>query len=290
MHFFTLHFKIKILSKVLCFFLLFIGVENAGFAQKSIYAQELELKNLFENLGQASTDSLRFHLNEKVCQGMRKVLSNDSSFYYSFDELRRMGKIASPDGNLRLYNWNFVREDGTNQYFGFLQRKKGKNKVEIFELLEGNAKYKGDVTHLSRSRSWLGALYYQIVPFKSKGANYYLLLGWDGNDHSTTRKVIEVLHITKKGMVQFGGPLIQWHGKRLHRVVFEYAKQARMTLRYSEREKRVVFDHLSPSSPRYRGQFEYYGPDFSQDALILEKGIWKLIENVDARNAEIKKK
>ena len=33
-----------------------------------------------------------------------------------------------------------------------------------------------------------------------------------------------------------------------------------------------------------RNQFEYYGPDFSYDALELKKGLWNLVEEFDVKN------
>jgi hypothetical protein len=48
----------------------------------------------------------------------------------------------------------------------------------------------------------------------------------------------------------------------------------------------VVFDHLSPSSPQYKGNPQFYGPDFSFDSYNLENGLWRLKSNIDIRNKE----
>ena len=49
-----------------------------------------------------------------------------------------------------------------------------------------------------------------------------------------------------------------------------------MMLRYDDKLKMIVFDHLSPSKPSYEGKYQYYGPDFSYDGLIFEKGKCKI--------------
>ena len=54
-----------------------------------------------------------------------------------------------------------------------------------------------------------------------------------------------------------------------------------MPLRYSEDDKLIIFDHLSPSDPKYVDKFRYYGPDFSNDALLFDKGVWIYIPNID---------
>ncbi len=57
-----------------------------------------------------------------------------------------------------------------------------------------------------------------------------------------------------------------------------------MKLSYRKSDNCIIFDHLSPSEPRYVNQFEYYGPDFSYDALVLKNGLWTLLEEVSLEN------
>ena len=240
---------------------------------------ENEIADGFEQLVQADNDSLKFAICKKIEDSFLRVLPQKESFDYAFSKLNRMGKIISPDLRFRIYNWNCVFSNGSYKYFGILQYKE-KSKIKVKILSD---KADADMFSTYQPENWPGALYYKIIPFKSKGSASYLLLGWDGNNVSTNKKLIEVLSFEKSG-IKFGNPVIAWRGKQLNRVVFEYAKQARMSINYQEKEKRLVFDHLSPSKPQYRNQFEYYGPDFTHDALQLKKGIWILQENVDVRN------
>ena len=60
-------------------------------------------------------------------------------------------------------------------------------------------------------------------------------------------------------------------------------------LKFDENEKQIVFDHLSPKSPQFTGQYQYYGPDFSYDALEFKKGKWVYIKDVDVRNGKSEK-
>ncbi|MBL7915546.1 MAG: hypothetical protein JNL49_10925, partial [Bacteroidia bacterium] len=55
-------------------------------------------------------------------------------------------------------------------------------------------------------------------------------------------------------------------------------------LRYEEKKKMFVFDHLSPASPSAKGQFRYYGPDFTYDGYRFKKGLWYYKSNLDMRN------
>jgi len=248
-------------------------------AQSSLSEAELELQKQFENLTHAKSDSSKLKLSDEIMGNLKSTLKMKGSFNFPFDLLVNLGKVGSTDEKLRIYSWNCTLDNGEYRYFALLQKKKGR-RIHCVELEHNVAIPESMESSLSVSQ-WLGALYYQVVPFENKNKTCYLLLGWDGNKDRTSKKVIEILSFSKKGEVKLGLPLINWRGKRLSRVVFEYSKQAQMSLKYHGRANCVVFDHLSPSESRYANQFEYYGPDFSYDALEYKNGLWQLIEEFD---------
>lgn len=261
--------------------LLFVLFVNAGYSQINLHDDEKIIKADFEKLVLAENDSVKITLCNSIEDKLTNILKNEESFEYSFVALNKLGKLTSPDNAFRIYNWNCVLNDGSYRYFGLIQHVFDK-KLQVDVLNDSNIA--SNMMNQYGKSNWPGALYYKIIPFKQKGKKAYFLLAWDGNNVQTSKKVIEVLSIDKQGELKFGSPVINWKGKMLNRVVFEYAKQARMTIQYLEKEKRLVFDHLAPSSPMYSNQFEYYGPDFSYDALEYQKGKWVLVENVEVRN------
>jgi hypothetical protein len=73
-------------------------------------------------------------------------------------------------------------------------------------------------------------------------------------------------------------------GKSLkHRVLFEYSSRAVMSLKF-ENDTFIVFDHLSPFSPQYRDNRQFYGPDFSFDSFSYDRGIWRYKGDIDIKN------
>ncbi len=248
-------------------------------AQSKFLKSEKELNSQFESLKKAQNDSLRLHVSNSIMANLKQVLEEKSSFFYPFSDVLNLGKITSSDQKLRIFSWNCMLENGDYRYFALIQKKE-KQGIQLFELHQ-KIGAKANMFDKLSSNQWLGALYYQIVPFKSRNRNLYLLLGWDGNTGRTHKKVIETLGFSKTGELELGFPVINWRGKFLTRVIFEYSKQVRMKLKYYNRIQCVVFDHLSPSEPRYNNQFEYYGPDFSFDALELKKGMWHWVEEFD---------
>ncbi|MGZ2368492.1 hypothetical protein ACXR6G_01740 [Ancylomarina sp. YFZ004] len=251
-------------------------------AQSKFANSEQLLNAQFESLKIASNDSLKLSISHSIMRDLKKVLRKKGSFSYPFNEIVNLGKVTSSDEQLRIFSWNYTIESGAYRYFALLQKVDGR-KIALIELYQNLNVKESMVSKLSADQ-WLGALYYQIVPFKHNKRSLYLLLGWDGNKNRTSKKVIETIGFSKTGEPELGLPVINWRGKRLSRVVFEYSKQVQMKLKYYKRENCVVFDHLSPSESRYNNQFEYYGPDFSYDALEFKNGIWNLVEEFDVKN------
>jgi hypothetical protein len=126
-------------------------------------------------------------------------------------------------------------------------------------------------------------LYYDFRAFKKDKVTYWILLGIDYGNPSITRKVIDVLSFAPDGKAYLGKKVFVSGKDSKFREVFEYSSGAVMSLRFVS-DKMIVFDHLAPSSPALKGQKEFYGPDFSYDAYLLEKGLWHLKTNIDMRN------
>ncbi len=261
------------------FSLLFLFVTAIAFSQQLVDAEK-QLQIDFKELKNTIDDSTKVECCKKIEQHLLKALKDNASFDYSFDLLKRMGKFRSPDNKFRLYNWSCEFSDGTYRYFGIIQSKYNKEwKTEVL-----NDCKKPDMFQQNSANTWAGAIYYQIIPFQSRRQQVYLLLGWDGNNLTSNKKIIETLCFDKTGAVVFGRPFILWRKKMLNRVVFEYAERAGMKIIYQPNKKRIVFNHLEPIAPKYKNQYDYYAPDFSFDALVLKRGIWQMIEDVNPQN------
>ena len=259
----------------------------------SIRKAELYLKGFADSLTLGTTDLARQAGAAGFNRFLTDLLTNPETFHYPFDSLKAISKIKSPDGKVRLFTWTLQsRIEGNYTYFGVTQKmdlktKKFKSKSMTEEKL---ATAEAETTLLS-PENWYGALYYEIVERKIKKRTYYFLLGWHGNDIFTTRKVIDVLHFDESENIVFGAPLFVDDDKnktKRFRVIFEYTREAVMLLRYDKKKKMIVFDHLSPPNASARGQFRYYGPDFTYDGYRFRKGVWNYQSNLDLRNPSVK--
>jgi hypothetical protein len=201
-------------------------------------------------------------------------------FDYPFDKLN-FCKITSSDHRVRIFNWNTPRTDGSYSYYCFVLVWEAKDKNFWWTEFKDYEREADKIENkFLTPEKWLGALYYEIIPMEKKGRETYTILGWDGKDNLTTRKIIDALVITGK-KIKIGASIFQMEGGARKRIIMEYSNEVSASARYYSKKKCIILDHLSPKSPMMQGIFADYGPDGTYDMLLLKKGKWELIEQVD---------
>lgn len=220
--------------------------------------------------------------NDSLRAVVKQYLSLPNSFQHPIDSVAYLADMYSPDKAFRIVTWNIGKKDLTNVYYAFVQYQMKDKSYVVYELDDQSAKQFRTVEFKSFTyKNWYGALYYEIIPFKHKGKPHYILLGWDGNDKLSNKKVIEVLYFDRKGAPRFGANVFLSEEKSKRRVVIQYTKDATISLRYHPDKKMIVYDHLAPMKPELEGLYEFYAPDLSYDGYVLKGGVWKHKEAID---------
>ena len=134
------------------------------------------------------------------------------------------------------------------------------------------------------NKNWYGALYYEIIYIKKKGRKYYTLLGWDGNNDVSTKKIVDVMYFSGKEIIKFGASIFRAGKTTTKRFIIEYNANSNISVRYEKEENRIVFDHLIPIRKDLYGLYEYYVPDGTYNALKYINGKWILKNDIDANN------
>ncbi|MES2590474.1 MAG: hypothetical protein V4608_01230 [Bacteroidota bacterium] len=244
----------------------------------------------------SKTDIDKKKFNQQLLKTFELALNTDFSFTYPFDSLTDIARLVSPDNTFRIINWNIPYSDGTQEYFGFIQnkhvqvKKKGlfrKERIEtlqLYSLIDKSLEIKNPENVITDNKKWFGMLYYKIIPIKTKKQTYYTLLGWDGNDKFTSKKIIDVLTFDDKGLPHFGADIFNIPKKNPKRVIFEYAASCTMSLKYNAKKDSIVFDHLAPEQPQLEGQYQYYCTDMSYDGFGFKRGKWNYGADVSATN------
>lgn len=265
---------------IACFCLASAGIAQDISIQDSVF-------NLFLDFSHAKNQIKKTETCKNFTEGLRQVLTQDVNAKLAFDSLKKYRVlIESPDRTVRIFTWDLEAEDKTHTYYGFIHSYSRKQKkYEVFELKDKSDGIRDPENAALDNTKWYGAFYYQIAEIKHKRKKYYVLLGWDGNNIMTDKRIIEVLYFDSKGFPRFGDAIFpKEDGKTVKRVIFEFKAGVFMSLKYDAEKQIIIFDHLSPANPGLEGQYEFYGPDFTYDMLELKKGKWVYVKNVDARN------
>jgi len=289
------------MSKIIAHtYIIFVLVSLQFFLGHAVVAQSCEESvasiesEVYQNLKAISINNQE---QENLKQGVEVAGLMDSLVHYpcsftrQFDTLNRiMGILDSPDKSFRIFNWSIIHTDGTYTYFAYLVKTSAGGLPSVFRLVDKSDSIAEPKFSVHTKDDWFGCLYYDIIKTEEDKKNYYTLLGWDGNDLFSNKKIIEILTFSRVGEPVFGKNIFQDYEPKIKRVIFEYSQKSSMTLRYNEQKDAIIFDHLAPSKNIYSGHFDYYGSDFSFDAFSFYDGKWHYKSDIDIRNPKPLKK
>jgi hypothetical protein len=270
---------------------LFLFICFKAFGQSSsidFHLAETEMKILGQKLLNSKDESERKEANELFIQSLEKTLAEPNSYNYPFDSLITIARLTAPDNTFRIFNWHLPNDDGTYEYFGYIQPNpqlgKQKKTPVFYKLVNSKTTQKSIENKTFGTNEWYGVHYYKIVQPSKKEKNY-VLLGWDGNTGYSNKKVIETLFFTGNGEPKFGASVFKMDNRKTQkRIIFEYAESANMSLKYYDDLKQIIFDHLAPMANQYKDHYQFYGPDLSFDAFSYKKGNWFFITDIDTKN------
>lgn len=254
-------------------------IDAGGLKQLNFYQDSLaRLGRTFIN---DQNDLARKNANYQFIKTLVTALKIPHSFDFPFDSVKTITLTKSPDDKFRIFSWHVANDDGSYRFYGAIQMKTN-GPLKLYGLEDYTPLIKAAEDTVSDNRTWFGAQYYTIIPVSS-GRPYYVMLGWKGNNDKSTKKVIEVLSFQNDKPV-FGMPVFNGNGKQRKRVVFQYARQASMLLKYVPSQHLIVFDNLAPPDKKSKDRPETYGPDLTYNGYKLKGGEWVYQDNLDMRN------
>ena len=144
----------------------------------------------------AETDSLKYVYSDSLRSEIKLFLNQPNSFEQPLTNIPYLGDIFSPDGAFRMVTWNLSLINGTYDYFCFIQKKNEQGPIPYswFELTDRHKEITRPESRSLKKENWYGALYYSIIPFKKDKKNMYVLLGWEGHNKFSNKKILECLY------------------------------------------------------------------------------------------------
>ena len=277
--------------KKICFlvFALYSLISSAQKGNNNLFTEyEDTLKVMAHTIMNAETETEKRLANTAFITNLTEVLQYEKSFKFPFDSLPTIARILSPDNTFRIFNWLLKKDNGAYEYYAIVHYHNIKRKrYEIITLVDNSANIRNAEQEDLDAKNWYGGIYYQVVYIKKIGRKYYTLLAWDGNDGYSTKKIIDVMYFSGKNKIKFGLPIFKKNKKESQkRVVIEYDAKTSVSVKYQEKEQRIVFNHLVPPKKDLEGLEEYYIPEGTFNSYQYKKGKWLLEEDIDIRNQQ----
>ncbi|MBT8220528.1 MAG: hypothetical protein KJP00_11920 [Bacteroidia bacterium] len=223
----------------------------------------------------------RIAANTKFKEGLLSLLNQSSARAQTFEEFESISIVNSGDGFFRIFSWQIEINSNEFKHEGIIQFLRGDKGIVVLkdrssEIMRPNTK------ELS-TEQWFGTLYYNIVPFKSKGKSRYLLFGFDGATSIENCKIADILTI-ERDEITFGAPLFlsKQNGKeqKEFRVFHQYDQNVKAVMNYDPNLEIIIYDHLIPWNSKEIGVGMTFVPDGSYQGFELKKGKWRHISKV----------
>ena len=253
---------------------------------KLVSEYEDTLKIIAKKIMNEETEEARENANKAFLEIFTEVLQYEKSFKYPFDSLKTVSNIFAPDNSFRIFTWQLKKKNNSYHYYGIIHyHNKNKKKYELIQLEDNSNNIRNVEKTKLDAKNWYGCIYYDIIHIKKKGRIFYTLLGLDMHNPYSTKKVIDIMQFSGKNKVEFGLPIFKNNQEQeIVREIMEYDAKTSISLRYEEKEKRIIFNNLVPARKDLEGLEEYYIPDGTFNAYVYKKDKWWLKEDVDIRN------
>jgi hypothetical protein len=225
----------------------------------------------------------RFTADSIFTKILVRALINKNSFYYPFNSLESISKLFSPDSSFKIFTWQMVINENMIRQHGAIQMKTEDGSLQLLPLIDKSDIIINQADTVTNNRSWMGAIYYKIIPTKNGNKRYYTLFGYDENNIRSTKKIIETLEFIN-GEPIFGSHLFNFEDNSkthspLSRFILEFKKNTGARVNYDSQLGMIIFEHLESESNEPTKKWTFI-PDGDYEGFKWKNGKWIHINKV----------
>jgi hypothetical protein len=259
-------------------------------AQRALKNERTSLKKWEDSLQQYSIQIVegknpndRFTADSIFTKILVRALINKNSFYYPFNSLESISKLFSPDSSFKIFTWQMVINENMIRQHGAIQMKTEDGSLQLLPLIDKSDIIINQADTVTNNRSWMGAIYYKIIPTKNGNKRYYTLFGYDENNIRSTKKIIETLEFIN-GEPIFGSHLFNFEDNSkthspLSRFILEFKKNTGARVNYDSQLGMIIFEHLESESNEPTKKWTFI-PDGDYEGFKWKNGKWIHINKV----------
>lgn len=271
------------------FFQLFIlsFVSLPSFSQQSLSLKKKQdsLKVYSRSMIMAAELKDRINADSMFTKVLVRTLVMPNSFNFSYDSVQSVSILTSPDNVFRIFTWQLPVNENMVRQRGAIQMKTNDGKLKLIPLIDKSDLIVNSGDTVTGPAAWLGAVYYKILMNKAGDKTFYTLLGFDGNNLRSDKKIIEIMHFDVAGRPVFGGPyfdvpaLPSAPDYRPGRIIIEYKKNAGTRLTFSEEENLILVEHLISETNEPAKKYTLV-PDGDYTGFRWQNGRWIFLPKV----------
>ena len=231
---------------------LFISI-NSSINGQSIFNYDstgTQLQKLASRIQEDTLLSYRLNADSIFTRALVQTLKSPYSFKYNFDSLTAIKHIISPDGRFKFFSWQVDLGDGTYRQRGAMQLPTNEGQLKLLPFFDNSDFIQNITLGVYDRKKWIGAIYYDIIPVQYNGETIYTLLGFDENNTSVSKKIIEVLRFENDEPI-LGGDFFKFTPDptypigTIDRFVYSFKKGSNAIIKYEKLQNRIILSELA---------------------------------------------
>jgi outer membrane lipoprotein-sorting protein len=222
----------------------------AASAQSSLDSTGKNLQKIAAGIQNDTVISNRFKQDSIFTRSLIQYLKQPNSFNNNLDSLVAIKHINAPDNSFKIFSWQLDLGDGTYRQRAAMQFPTADGSLKLLPFFD-NSDFTDEPTKgINDRKKWIGAIYYDIILTEHNNQKYYTLLGYDENNLTTSRKIIEVLHFENNEPILGGNyfaypPDETYPTAPVDRFIITYKKGSNAFIRYEPNQKQIVLSELA---------------------------------------------
>ncbi|MEY4058370.1 MAG: hypothetical protein EBU05_03465 [Chitinophagia bacterium] len=213
----------------------------------------------------------RLNADSIFTRALVQTLKSPYSFKYNFDSLTAIKHITSPDGRFKFFSWQVDLGDGTYRQRGAMQLPTQEGQLKLLPFFDNSDFVQNNTLGVYDRKKWIGAIYYDIIPLQYNGTSIYTLLGFDENNTSVSKKIIEVLRFENEEPI-LGGDFFKFPSDptypvgTIDRFIYNFKKGSNAIIKYDKLQNRIMISELASTDNDLKkqetlvpsGNFKYF--------------------------------
>lgn len=231
----------------------------------------VHLQKLASRIQDDTITSNRLHADSIFTRALVQTLKSPYSFNFHFDSLSAIKHITSPDGRFKFFSWQVDLGDGTYRQRGAMQLPTINGQLKLLPFFDNSDFVQNNSLGVYDRKKWIGTIYYDIIPVPYNGATIYTLLGFDENNTTVSKKIIEVLQFENEEPI-LGGDFFLFPNDPTYpigivdRFIYNYKKGSNAVVKYDNLQKRIIISELASTENDLKkqetlvptGNFKYF--------------------------------